>query len=194
MLQKLIRTSLLALALASVPAGLDAQQRNSTPQRAAAPALSAAQREMQGWYLELQQIGARLQAAQLKAIQDPRLRSMQEALARDFKAAMLRADPGLTGLEARARALEADARKAQQNRDEAAFRRLAEEARQIELRLMNAQKKVMQDAAMRSRMQAFEQAMQRKMVEVEPQTPALIERGKVLQARLMQAAQAQQRR
>lgn len=188
MFHKLIVTSLLAFGLLSLPAGVEAQQRTS----ATAPTLTAAQREMQGWYRELQEIGTRLQAAQVRAMQDPALRSMQESLAKEFKAAMLKADPTLAGLEERARALEAQARRAQQARDEAAMNRLAEQARQIELRLMNAQKEVMQDPAFVRRAQAFEEALQKRMLEVEPQTPALVQRGKELQARLMRAAQAQQ--
>ena len=191
-MQKLTRASLIVLAAAVVPAGLSAQQSRPGVQRtSAAPTLTAAQREMQGWYQELQQIGARLQAAQVTALQDPKLRSAQASLASEFKTLMQKADPGLGAVEARAKAMEEEARRAQASRDQAKLMRLSEEARQIELRVVNAQKKVLQQPAFAAKAQAFENQMQKKMVEVEPQTMALIQRGKVLQSKLQQAMRAQ---
>ena len=195
-LQKLTRASLVVLAAAAIPAGLSAQQRASarpTVQRtSAAPALTAAQREMQGWYQELQQIGARLNTARMKALQaDPGLRTAEESLADEFKALMLKADPGLAGLQTRASALEAEARRAQASRDQARWMQLAEEAQQIQLRVLNVQQRVMQQPAFAAKARAFEDRMRKKMVEVEPQTPALIQRGEALQTRLKQAMEAQ---
>lgn len=198
MLHTLIRAPLVVLALAVLPLSLSAQQRTATRQpqvrpTAGAPALTAEQREMQAWYAELQQIGARLQAAHARAMQDPALRARQEALARDFRAAVLRVDPGLAGVEGRARTMEAEARRAQQAGDQASFMKLMEEARQIEIRIMNAQKKLLEDPAFAGRVRAFETELRKKMVEVEPQTPQLIARAELLQGKLMQAMrQAQQ--
>lgn len=196
MLKRTIRAAAVALAVTMLPAGLFAQ-RNPTPQRTAAPraapALTEAQREMQGWYAELMQIGARLQTAQVKAMQDPQLRAAQEQLGKDLKAAILKADPALAGVDERARAMEADARRAQQAGDQAKLARLTREAQQIQMRVMSAQQQALKgNPALAQRARAFEERLRREMVEVEPQTMALVERGKELQTKLAQAMQAQQ--
>jgi hypothetical protein len=193
---KRIHAPLLALALAAVPAGLAAQQKASPrPTRASAPAAAASQRELQTWYAELQQIGARVQGVKVKALQaSPALRAREEALAKEMKAAMLRSDPSLAAVEGRAPALEAEGRRAQQAGDQAKLMQLMEEARQIEIRVMNAQRKVMQHAALMAKLRAFETDLRKKMVEVEPQLPQLLQRAELLQGRLQAALQQQQGR
>ncbi len=198
MLNRTIRAAVVALAVIALPAALAAQQRAPSAQRAAAPragapALTAAQREAQGWYRELMQIGQRLQAAQLRAMQDPQLKAAQEQLGRDFKAAMVRADPTLANVDARARAMEAEARQAQQAGDRARMERLTREAQQIQVKVMNAQQRVLRDnPALATRARGFEEQLRRKMVQVEPQTMALVSRGQELQGKLAQAGRAQQ--
>ncbi|HEV2148828.1 MAG TPA: hypothetical protein VGR37_15595 [Longimicrobiaceae bacterium] len=199
-MKRTIRAAAVALAVTALPTALLAQQRQPTPQRAAAPrasapapALTPAQREMQGWYAELMQIGGRLQAAQVKALQDPQLRAAQEQLGKDFKAAIERADPGLAGLEARAQAMEAQAQQAQQAGDEAKLMQLTQQAQQIQARLMNAQQRALRDnPALATRAKAFEEQLRRRMVQVEPQTMALVERGQALQSKLEAAVRAQE--
>jgi hypothetical protein len=189
-----IHAPLLALALVAVPAGLPAQQKTAPgAARTSAPAGAAArQREMQAWYSELQQIGARLQQVKGRALQaSPVLRAREEALAKELKAAMLKADPSLAAVEGRAPALEAEGRKAQQAGDQAKLMKLMEEARQIELRVMSAQQKVLQDPAMVAKLRAFETDLRKKMVEVEPQLPQLLQRAELLKGKL-QAALGQQ--
>lgn len=197
MLQTVARISLVVLALGAPSRELTAQQGTAprqTSTRAAAPTVTAAQREMQGWYVELQQIGARLAQAHARAMQDPGLRARQETLAEQLKVAMFRVDPSLRSVEARARALEGEARAARQAGDEARMTTLMEQAGQIEMRILEAQKAVMGDAAMAARMTAFEADLRKKMTEVEPQTPQLVERAESLQRRLMAAMQQLQRR
>ena len=196
MLKRTIRAAAVALAVTALPASLFAQ-RNPTPQRtsaprATAPTLTAAQREMQGWYQELMQIGARLQTAQVKAMQDPQLRAAQEQLGRDLKAAVLKADPSLSGIEALAQVMEADALRAKQAGDQAKLMRLTQEAQQIQMKLMNAQQQALRsNPALAQRARSFEEQLRKGMVAVEPQTMALVERGKMLQQKLEQAARAQ---
>lgn len=198
MFKRTIRAASVALAVSAVPAGLFAQQRQPQPQRtsaprAAAPALTAAQREAQGWYTELMQIGSRLQAAQVRAMQDPQLKSAQEQLGRDIKAAIVKADPSLANVDARARAMEAEAQRAQQAGDRARLTRLTQEAQQIQVKVMNAQQRALQsDPGLATRARSFEEQLRRKMVQVEPQTMALVARGQELQGKLAQAARAQQ--
>jgi len=180
-----------------LPVGLMAQQqpqpqRTAAP-RAGAPALTPAQREAQGWYTELMQIGARLQAAQVKAMEDPQLKAAQEQLGKDFKEAIVKADPSLAGIDARAQAMEAEAQRAQQAGDQAKLARLTQEAQQIQLKVMTAQQRVLQEnSALATRARNFEEQLRRKMVQVEPQTMSLVARGQELQGKLEQVARAQQ--
>lgn len=198
MLNRTIRAAAVALAVAVLPAALSAQQRPPSAQRAAAPragapTLTAAQREAQGWYRELMQIGQRLQAAQVRAMQDAQLKTAQEQLGRDFKAAMIRVDPTLANVDARARAMEAEAKQAQQAGDRARMARLTQEAQQIQVKVMNAQQRALRDnPALATRARSFEEQLRRKMVQVEPQTLALVSRGQELQGKLAQAGRAQQ--
>jgi hypothetical protein len=196
LLNRTIRAAAVALAIAALPAALAAQQRAPSAQRAAAPgtaALTPAQREAQGWYRELMQIGQRLQAAQLRAMQDPQLKTAQEQLGRDFKAAMIKVDPTLANVDARARAMEAEAKQAQQAGDRARMARLTQEAQQIQVKVMNAQQRALRDnPALATRARSFEEQLRRKMVQVEPQTMTLVSRGQELQGKLAQAGRAQQ--
>lgn len=195
MFNRTIRAAAVALAVATLPAALSAQQRAPSAQRTAAPAaptLTAAQREAQGWYRELMQIGQRLQAAQVRAMQDPQLKAAQEQLGKDLKAAVVRADPSLANVDARARAMEAEARQAQQAGDRAKMARLTQEAQQIQMKVMSAQQRAMRDnPALATRARTFEEQLRRKMVQVEPQTMALVSRGQELQGKLAQATRAQ---
>ncbi len=197
MLNRTLRAAAVALAIAALPASLAAQQRPPSAQRAAAPragaaALTPAQREAQGWYRELMQIGQRLQAAQVRAMADPQLKTAQEQLGRDFKAAMLKVDPTLANVDARARAMEAEAKQAQQAGDRARMARLTQEAQQIQVKVMNAQQRALRDnPALATRARSFEEQLRRKMVQVEPQTMALVSRGQELQGKLAQAGRAQ---
>ncbi len=196
MLNRTLRAAAVALSIAALPAALAAQQRAPSAQRAAAPgtaALTPAQREAQGWYRELMQIGQRLQAAQVRAMQDPQLKTAQEQLGRDFKAAMIKVDPTLANVDARARAMEAEAKQAQQAGDRAKMARLTQEAQQIQVKVMNAQQRALRDnPALATRARSFEDQLRRKMVQVEPQTMALVSRGQELQGKLAQAGRAQQ--
>jgi hypothetical protein len=196
LLNRTLRAAAVALSIAALPAALAAQQRAPSAQRAAAPgtaALTPAQREAQGWYRELMQIGQRLQAAQVRAMQDPQLKTAQEQLGRDFKAAMIKVDPTLANVDARARAMEAEAKQAQQAGDRAKMARLTQEAQQIQVKVMNAQQRALRDnPALATRARSFEDQLRRKMVQVEPQTMALVSRGQELQGKLAQAGRAQQ--
>jgi hypothetical protein len=197
--KRTIRAAAVALAVTTLPTAILAQQRQPTPQRTsvpraqpAAPALTPAQREMQGWYTELMQIGGRLQQAQVKAMQDPQLRAAQEQLGKDFRTAIERADPSLAGLEARAQAMEAEAQRAQQAGDQAKLAQLTQQAQGIQSKLMSAQQRALRDnPALAQRARTFEEQLRRRMVQVEPQTMSLVERGKELQGKLEAAARAQ---
>lgn len=192
MLKHTLGATLLALAIAAAPA--TAQQK--TAPAAAAPSASAPRApqptaEQQAWLTELQQIGQRLQAAQMKALQDSELRAQQEALGAEFKAAMEKQDPGLAGVAQRVETMEAEARKAEQSGDEAKMKQLTQEAQQIQMRFAKAQAEALKNPALAAKAEAFEDKIEKKVIEIEPEAPKLLARGQELQAKL--AASVQQK-
>jgi hypothetical protein len=185
----LLRAPLLILALAANPAILSAQGGPPTPPSAEA---AAAMRDMQTWYTELQEIGQRLAGVQQQVMQDVALRTRQEGIARAMKEAMLRADPTLEAMEARAGVLEVEARQAQQSGDQARLMQLAQEAQQIQARVMAAQQQALQSGDLAARVQAFEKDVRARMAQVDPQSPMLIERAEALQTRIQETMRRQQ--
>lgn len=175
-----------------LPAALVAQAR--TPSlgtarpvnaRATVPAASsdASAREMMA---EMQRIQARLQAVHNQVMQDPALRTTQEAFMRDVKAAMLRVDPGLDALARRVEGMQQQVVAAQQRRDTRALQQLSTELAPIQQRFLRAQEQVMRQPAIATRARQIEAQLHTRMLRVEPETDHLLERGKQLQARLMQ--------
>ncbi|MDQ3555896.1 MAG: hypothetical protein M3409_03840 [Gemmatimonadota bacterium] len=193
-MNRIIPSAFVALAALAVPVMASAQQTSAAPRAAApAPAQQAGPTaEQQAWLNELQQIGGKLQTAQVKALEDPALRSSQEALGTEIKTAMEKKDPGLAGVAQRVQTMEAEARKAQENGDAAKLQQLTQEAQQIEARFVKAQTEALQDSALAAKAQAFEQRLESKVLEIEPNARQLLARGQELQQKL--AASMQQAR
>jgi len=175
-----------------IPAALGAQSGpRAVNARAAAPQVgsaSAASREM---VAELQRIQARLQAVHNQVMQDPALRTSQEAFMRDVKTAMLRVDPGLDALATRVQSMQQQAAAAQQRRDARTLQQLNTDLAPIQQRFMRAQQQVMQQPAFAARARTIENQLHQRMLSVEPQTDQLLERGRTLQARLVRMQQGQ---
>jgi small-conductance mechanosensitive channel len=183
---KLLGLSLLAGVLVAAPSAASAQGGPPVP-----PEAAEAMRSMQQWYAELQQIGQRLSAVQQQVMQDSALRARQMEIAQDLRAAMLRADPELNQLETRARALEGEARQAQQAGNEAALDRLTQEAQQIQQRVLAAQAQAVQNNGLAARIDALETEVRARMAQIEPESPRLIERAEALQARIQETMRRQ---
>jgi hypothetical protein len=180
------RAAALAAAL-MVPAALPAQSPRPASARLPVASAPVAEATVRGWYMELQQIQARLQAAHNRVMQDPQLRGQQEAFMRDVKAAMLRADPGLDALATRVEAMQGQAVTAQQRGDRAQLQRLNADLVGIQERFVRAQQAVLQQPALAARAQQLEQSLHSRMLQVEPETDRLLARGKLLQGRLIAA-------
>jgi chromosome segregation ATPase len=183
------RAAAMAAAALALPAALAAQAPRPMAARPATPSANASA-EARTWLNELQRISARLQAAHNRAMEDQRLRTAQEAFMRDVKASMQRVDPGLDVLATRVRTIQSEGAAAQQRGDRARLRTLNQELSQIQARFMTAQQNVMRQPAMAQRARQLEEQLHARMVQVEPETDRLIERGKDLQARLSRAQQA----
>jgi predicted nucleic acid-binding Zn-ribbon protein len=187
------RIALFVLGLAAVPLALEAQQRPAAPQPAApqqAQPSPQQQQQMQAWYTELQQIGQRVSSVQAKALEDPALGARQKALGAEIEAAVLRIDPTLSGLPQRVQQLDAQLRDAYTKRDQARFQQLAAEGQQLEARFIRARGQALAQPELANRMKAFEGDLERRMAQIEPELPRLVERGRDLQSRLQNAMRA----
>jgi Skp family chaperone for outer membrane proteins len=173
-----------------LPAALGAQAARPVNARATAPAAAGASSSAREMMAEMQRIQARLQAVHNQVMQDPALRTAQESLMRDVKAAMLRADPGLDAAARRVEAMQQQVIAAQQRRDMRALQQLNTELAPIQQRFMRAQEQVMRQPGIATRARQLETQLHQRMLRVEPDTDRLLERGKQLQARLIRLQQA----
>jgi chromosome segregation ATPase len=180
-MSSIFRTPLLVLALLSAPLALGAQQ-------VPAPPAQQQQQQMQAWFTELQQVGARIQAAQARALADEALSARHRALGAEIEAAVIRLDPSLAQLPQRVQELEAQLRDAYEKRDQARFQQLAQQGQQLEARFAQVRAQALTQGDLANRVRAFEADLEKKMLEAEPELPRLMERGRELQARLEAAA------
>jgi hypothetical protein len=143
------------------------------------------------WMSELQRIQGRLQAAHNRVMQDASMRSAQEGLMRDVKVAMLRIDPGLDALAHQVESMQTQAAAAQQRGDMRTLQQLNAQLAPIQQRFLRAQQQVMQQPGIVARARQLEQQLHQRMLQVEPETDRLLERGRVLQVQLVRAQQGQ---
>ena len=178
-----VRVLLVAAATLMLPVSLVAQQRSAP---------TAAQQQAQGWIMELQGIQMQLRPSIERAMQDPKIQAAQRTLGSEIQAALAKADPGLVALQPRMKAMEAEAAKAEQAGDRAKLQKLMQEAAPIQQRLARAQQVVFSQPAVVSKMTAFENQLQAKLVQIDPKNGPLIQRSKQLQAQLQRAMQQAQ--
>jgi hypothetical protein len=182
----------MVLALPAAPAAAQRPVSARAP-ASAAPAAMASRDEIRAWMGELQQIGARLAAAQERAMRvDPRLRAAQDSLAQALQDAIARIDPGLPRLADRAQALQAEAQRASQAGDQARIVALMDEADRIQRRFRTARDRAIANPALAHRIRDYEARLRRGLAGQEPQLEALLARSTELQQRLNRAAQLQQ--
>lgn len=174
----LTRTIVAALALAVVPAGAQAQEPGGVDPSQLPP-------EVQEAIMELQQLQAQLQPIQQQAMADPEIQAEQQELGTQIQTAMAEADPEVPQHMARLQELAGDAEAAQAGEDQARMAAILEEAQVIEMQLNQAQQEALQRPEIAPRVEAFQQKVQARMVEVDPNAGALIERMDELQTQLM---------
>lgn len=130
---------------------------------------------------EAARIEAALARIESRALRDPELRRMDQALGEDLMEAMLRADPGLAAAagrltllqDARARAIDAG--------DDAAARKAARRIAAIERRYLRAQSAALREAALAERVDRFNALLRRRMIETEEAADGLLRRYAELQ-------------
>lgn len=175
------RALLPALLLAVLPGALAAQEPAPAPQGPPA--------ELQGWLTELQQLHGRLEAIQKQALADPSLGAAQAELGANIRAAMEAIDPGLEQGMTRIQALEGEAAAAQQAGDQARLQAIGAEAQQIQAKFLNAQQQALQQPALAAQVEAFQDTLEAKMKEVDPEAETLIARFQELEQKLSAAMQ-----
>jgi cell division protein FtsB len=163
-------------------------QSRPTVARASAPAAAPSREQARAMMTELQTIATRLQTIHARAMSTGDLAATQTALMRDIKTAMERQDPQLPQLATRVKAMEAEARTAQERKDAPRMQALAREFATIQGRFMRAQQSVMKQPAIAARARAFDDRLHRQMVAADPQTDQLLARSRQLQASLQRAA------
>lgn len=184
-MRKTLRVAaLLAAALGTLPGAAHAQQR------ANAAAARAAAADVQAWFAELEQLHDRLAAIQARALADPQVGAAQVALGNSIKAAITRVDPAVTRGLARMEALDSLALRAEERGDEARLRQLSTEAQQLQRAFVAAQERVLAQPEIAAQVEAFQQRLQRKMLEVEPGAEQIMTRFRELEARLAAEASA----
>lgn len=165
-----------ALVVVAAPAAVTAQQ----------PVDPAQQAEMQSVVAELQQIQQRLAPIQAEAMETPALQEAQQVLEQMVQEAMAE-DPTVAERIDRIQALQREAGEAQAAGDEETLQRLAGEAQQIQTALMAAQEEALERPAIAARLEAFQDALEARMLEIDPDAGDLLERFVELQERLAAA-------
>jgi predicted nucleic acid-binding Zn-ribbon protein len=177
---RISRALLPALLLAVLPTAALAQQ----------PAPAAPQeppQEVQAWLVEMQQLHGRLEGIQEKAMADPTLSEEQQALGTSIREAMMQVDPALEQSMTRMQALEAEAAAAQQQGDQAKLQQIGMEAQQIQQRFVSAQQQALQQPELSAKVEAFQDRLEQKMREVDPEAEKLIARFQELEEKLAAA-------
>lgn len=174
----LTRTIVAALALVIAPAAAQAQQPGGLDPSQLPP-------EAQQAIVELQQLQAQLQPIQAEAMADPEIQSEQQELGTQIQTAMAEADPSVPQHMARLQELASDAEAAQAGDDQARMSEILQEAQVIETQLQQAQQQALQRPEIAPRVEAFQQKLEERMLEVDPNAGALIERMDELQTQLM---------
>jgi len=165
------------LALVLSPLGLAAQEED-------APAAPAMPPEAEELIVELQQVQMELEPIQQQALSDPDLQAAGEALAAVVQDAMEDVDPSTPERMDRLQTLMTEAEAAQTDQDEARMREIVTEARQIEQQLQTVQAQAVQRPEIAARVEEFQDRLQAKMIEVDPEAEPLMERARELNERL----------
>jgi hypothetical protein len=173
---------LVALLFGGLVLGSDRADAQQNPGAATARATAE---NVQAWFGEIGQIHEQLEEIQVRALQDPELSAAQAELGEQIKQAMEQADPALAQKLARMETMEQEAAAAQQAGNTAKLLELGAEAEGIQRQFLAAQEKALEQPAIAARVTAFQQRLERKMSEVNPDTQKLIARFRELEAKLI---------
>ena len=172
------RTIVAALIAVAAPVALQAQTPGALDPNQLPP-------EVQQAIMELQQIQAQLQPIQEQVLADPEIQAEQAALGEEIQSAMTQADPSVPRHMARLQELAGAAEAAQSEQDQAKMTEIIEEAQGLEMQLQQAQQQALQRPEIAPRIDAFQEKVESRMLAVNPEAGALMERLDELQTQLM---------
>jgi hypothetical protein len=173
------RSGLLALfTLAVAPIVLLGQDPAPPPQ--ASP-------EVQEWLAEIQALHAQLGPIEAEALQDPELREEQQQVTTAVQAAMAEIDPTIPTQIERMNEIQAEAQEAQEAGDIDRVLELTAEAQQIQQSFAEARLHAVQRPELAPRVEEFQARVQERMIQIDPDAAARIERLQELQRRITAA-------
>lgn len=158
------------------PAPLEAQRRTEP-----SPA------QVRAWFDEAVGLQKSLHPLALRALQDPSVDRTRRAFLAAWTAAVRRADPALPKDWETLPRLHAAYREAQQRRDRAAAERARVAGLRLQARAVQAQARAWQDSEVRARAHAFQQALERRMIALDPSAAPRLQRLHDLERRLQNA-------
>ncbi|CAN5709374.1 hypothetical protein BH23GEM9_BH23GEM9_17520 [soil metagenome] len=169
-----IRATAFALVALGAPVMISAQQSGS-------PA------EVQQLMMEMQQLQLQLQPLQQQALQDSAIAAQQAAVSDAVREAMVAADSTMDAKLDRMEALVAQAWTAQAGGDTERLGAITTEAQQLQPEIMQAQMQALAVPEISERVEAFQTALQRKMLEIDPESKQLLDRRTELDAQIRAA-------
>jgi hypothetical protein len=161
-----------ALAILLAPAAVSAQDASAVPA------------EVQEWIAELQQVEAQLQPLQAKALEAEDLKEEQAQVVKALVDQMVAADPENEARIARMEAILAEAATAQEAGDTAKIAALTTEASTLQPQIQAAQAEALAHPNVEPRIAAFQENLNKRIVAIDPDAKALIDRVAELQKRV----------
>lgn len=191
MVSSKLKGTILATVLGiSLPALGVAQESPAPAPAAQDSALSALEQEMQGWYVELQQLHSQLESLQAQALADQSLAARQEALGEEIRLAMESRDTTMISRLDRMEAIEEEAVAAQETNNAQRLQQLLVEANSIQEHLILLQQEVVEQPAIAAKLDVFQNDLQQKMLQLNPNAQQMMDRFRELEENLSAAMSA----
>lgn len=151
-----------------------------------APPVPLPQDSIQVALNQFQQLDQRVNAVQEQAMEaQPELQTEQAEIQQAIEAAMFAAHPDLqVALQERLPAMQEQANEAQAAQDTATLQSLNQEYQGIMARVEQAQTEVVEDEAMRARLDAYQDRVMAAMVAIDPEIEGVFEQLRTLASRL----------
>ena len=177
---RLIYGGVAAALLIAAPAAAQEPQAPQ-PSEEAAPAVPEDPAAIQQQLLEIQQ---RLALAEQKVMADPEIQAMQTKLQARVEEEVKKIDPKFDDKVERLTQIQASVLEAQQANDDEKVQALLTEGQALQQELEVAQNKAIEEKAVAAQIEEFQKKVHAKMVEIEPETEALVKRANVLVTKL----------
>lgn len=134
--------------------------------------------------IEYLEVVKKLDSIQKIAQQDPQLMKEGEELKADMTEVMIKNDPSVENLIAERNQVEMQFAEAEKQNDRNKMVQLQETYKKLTDRIIEHQNKVLEDPSFKERAKTINKKVLKKMEEIDPNTPQLIEKLKELKAKL----------